>query len=51
MGKAAKQAKNKAHKQKVKTFLSSVKGSLDEELKGDLGQQIFDVLKENDGRV
>ncbi len=51
MGKAAKQAKNKAKKQNLNAFLKGVKGNLQEELNGELGEDILSVLKEKDGRL
>lgn len=51
MGKAAKQAKNKAKKQKLKVFLDSVKGNLEEEMVEGLGDDILSVLKQNNGRL
>ena len=51
MGKATKQAKNRAKKQKVKVLLDSVKGSLQKEMTEGLGDDILNVLKQHNGRL
>jgi len=49
MGKAAKQAKNKAKHIAQKNIMHSVKGSLENELPKGLGEQIFNELNKSDG--